>query len=93
MSIKHPCTTIDYNAVTARDIARGIIGKGCDYADGRKNGVRYKWLFRRYSTIPLGMLKNQIEDAFSASGIKNYRVVLHANKWNVDAISVTVHAV
>lgn len=93
MSIKHPSGTIDNNAINARNIARSIIGKGCDYADGRKGGVRYKWLFRRNSTIPICVLKNQIENAFNSAGIKNHHVVAHTDSWPNPAISVTVHAV
>lgn len=93
MSIKHPCTKIDGNAVAARNIARSIIGKGCDYADGRKNGVRYKWMFRRYNMTPIGVYRDQIENALSMADIKNYSVAVHADKWANPAISVTLMAV
>jgi hypothetical protein len=88
---RHP-TTITDNAINARNIARRVLNKGCSYADGRKNGVRYKWLFWRCNPAS-GMLKSAVEDALYSANIKNWSVTLHTNKYgHSDAISVTIHA-
>lgn len=90
--MKHHPTTITENAIHARNIVKGVIGKGCNYADGRKNGIRYKWMDCNIATT--GILKHAVEDALYNAGIKNYTVTLHPNKYRfrADSISVTIHA-
>ena len=89
----HPAATVTENAINARNIVRGVVGKGCNYADGRKNGVRYKWLFWRHQATGLGVLKHAVEDALYNANIKNWSVMLHVNKYGQgDAISVTIYA-
>lgn len=90
-SMKHHPTTITENAIHARNIVRGVLGSGCNYADGRKNGVRYKWLF--YTMYDPYTTKSKVEDALYNANIKNWSVTLHVNKYNRnDAISVTITA-
>lgn len=88
--MKHyPTATVTENAVHARNIIRKIIGRGCDYADGRIGGVRYKWLFRFNQATKL--LKQDISDALYNAKIENWKVVLHVNRYgHTDAISVTI---
>lgn len=92
-SIKHPSAVIDDNANIGRDIAKNIIGRSCNYADGRKNGVRYKWIVDN-GTIPIVSFKQKIEDAFRSYGVKNYNIAMHVDKFNIPvAISVTFRKV
>ncbi len=87
--MNHP-TTITENAIRARNIAKGVIGSGCNYADGRKNGVRYKWIFRNNASPNL---RYAVEKALSDADIQNFSVMLHVNKYGQgDAISVTIYA-
>ena len=86
----HPATVTD-NARNARNIVKGVLGFGCNYADGRKNGVRYKWLLD-YQSPPIGMLKHTVEDALYHANIKNWKVETHINRYgHPDGISVTIH--
>jgi hypothetical protein len=87
----HPAATVTENAINARNIVRGVLGSGCNYADGRKNGVRYKWLF--YTMYDPYTTKRKVEDALYNANIKNWSLMLHINKHNQsDAISVTIYA-
>ena len=93
MSNKHPCTSIDSNAIAARNIVRSIIGKGCDYADGRKNGVRYKWIFWHSRRPNLNVLRTSVETALANCNIKNFVVSIHNHPTLCDATSVTLRKV
>lgn len=89
--MKHHPATVTPNAIHARNIVRKVLGSGCNYADGRKNGVRYKWIF--YSMNVPGLTKHNVEDALYNANIKNWSVMLHVNKYGRgDAISVTIRA-
>jgi hypothetical protein len=86
----HPTATVTDNAKNARNITRKIIGRGCDYADGRVGGVRYKWMFNR-NMPATSLLQQSIVDALYNANIENWRVVKHVNKYgHADAISVTI---
>jgi hypothetical protein len=90
--MKHYPATVTPNAINARNIVRSVVGKGCNYADGRKNGVRYKWFFERNRPASV-LMKGAIEDALYNANIKNWSVSLHINKYGYgDAISVTIYA-
>jgi hypothetical protein len=88
--MKHYPATVTPNAIRARNIAKGVVGFGCNYADGRKNGVRYKWIFWNN---PLPNVRYAVEKALCDADIQNFSVMLHVNKYGRgDAISVTIYA-
>jgi hypothetical protein len=86
--MKHHPATITSNTTLARDIAKNVIGKSCKYADGRKNGIRYKWLFNYGEVGPLSILKNDVEIALRSANVKNFKVDIHTA--GIDGLSVTV---
>ena len=89
MSIKHPVTLIDDNAINARIIVTSILGIGCKYSDGRKNGVRYKWLPKFYKDFPAFSIQ-RIENCFKTAGIKNYKITKHPWTRNGAGMAISV---
>lgn len=89
--MKHRYTaTVTDNSRHARNIVKSVLGCGCNYADGRKNGVRYKWLLD-YNSPPIGVLKHAVEDALYHANIKNWKVEAHIDVFGqATGISVTI---
>jgi hypothetical protein len=87
----HYPTTITDNAIAARNIVTRIVGRGCNYADGRKNGIRYKWLI---NTLTDDII-NSVHAELIKNGIKNCNIMLHGPRYGTNGhagISITVHA-